>query len=178
MGPTREAARALLLGLDGGLDAGVAALVVSDAAFLLDVFVELLTHRIKERKEGCASKTARESSASITGQRRVNLPRPRLNSAGDVADVGEAVGPQELGNPHTTVAVMAKDEESGIAGQGSHLFGDLAHRDLPAAGDPADLEFGRFAHIQQHGAVAHELGGSGDIHFERCFHGAPTVVVG
>jgi hypothetical protein len=38
----------LLLGLDGGLDAGVAALVVSDAAFLFDVFVELLTHGKEE----------------------------------------------------------------------------------------------------------------------------------
>ena len=148
MGPTREAARALLLSLDGGLDAGIAALVVGDAAFLLDVFVELLTHRIKERREGCASKTARESSASITGQRRVNLPRPRLDSAGDIADFGETVGPQELGDPHTAVAVMAKDEKQGVARQVGQLFRDLAHGDFPAAGDPADLTLGGFAHIQ------------------------------
>jgi hypothetical protein len=39
-------AGALLLGLDGGLEAGIAALVIGDAAFLLDVLVELLTHRV------------------------------------------------------------------------------------------------------------------------------------
>src|SRR5688572_13839964 len=51
--PLRKTERpaALLLGLDGGLDAGVAALVVGDAAFLFDVFVELLTHII-EGNEG------------------------------------------------------------------------------------------------------------------------------
>jgi hypothetical protein len=39
----------LLLSLaDGGLEAGIAALVVSDAAFLFDVLVELLTHGIEE----------------------------------------------------------------------------------------------------------------------------------
>ena len=170
MGPTREAARALLLSLDGGLDAGIAALVVGDAAFLLDVFVELLTHRIKERKEGCASKTARESSASITGQRRVNLPRPSVDSPGYVADVGETAGPKELRDPHTAPAMVAEGEKRGVARQGGHLFGDLTHRDLPAAGDPADLEFGWFAHVQQDGAFTHELGGGGDIYFERGFH--------
>ena len=35
----------LLLALGGGLEAGVAALVVGDAAFLFDVFVELLSHK-------------------------------------------------------------------------------------------------------------------------------------
>ncbi|MBI2496729.1 MAG: hypothetical protein HYV75_01960 [Opitutae bacterium] len=38
-----ETARRLLLGA-GGLQAGIAALVVGDAAFLFDVFVGLLTH--------------------------------------------------------------------------------------------------------------------------------------
>jgi hypothetical protein len=38
-------ARALLLGLgDLGLDGGIATLVVSEAAFLFDVLVELLSH--------------------------------------------------------------------------------------------------------------------------------------
>ena len=40
-----ETGPGLLLGLaDGGLEAGIAALVIGDAAFLLDVLVELLTH--------------------------------------------------------------------------------------------------------------------------------------
>jgi hypothetical protein len=46
---SKAEAKALLLGLgDLGLDGGIATLVVSEAAFLFDVLVELLAHGLEE----------------------------------------------------------------------------------------------------------------------------------
>ena len=171
----RREREGLLLGLgDGSLDFGIAALVVGDAAFLLDVFVELLTHKNKERREGCAAKAGPESSASITGQLGVDLRRPGVDSARDVDHLGKAIGPEVLGHPQAAATVMALDQNEAIAGQFREIFRHLTHGNVTAPGDRANCDFVGFAHVKQEGAVPEAPGGGGDIDFERDFHGGPA----
>ncbi len=65
--------------------------------------------------------------------------------------------------------MVTQDKDVAVAGQRGEVFGNLAHRDMQAAGETADVAFENLADIQQQGLPRvgiEQLAGGGDRDFQ------------
>lgn len=83
---------------------------------------------------------------------------PSVDSAGDIRDREKALGAEEIGDATAATAAVAEDEEVFVAWQTLELGGDRPHGNRFGARDVADLEFVRFADVDDDGA-----GGIGEV---------------
>lgn len=94
----------------------------------------------------------------------------------DIVDLREAVGPEELGDAQAATVEVAEHEDGLVLGQNWKVFGDLPHRNVPAAGHGAGRDLERLAHIEQQRALAQQLRGGGNLDLERRIYDGPRKI--
>lgn len=95
-----------------------------------------------------------------------------MDAARDVGDVAAAASAEELRGAPAPAAVVAEDKHVFVGGNLGHAGRNLGQRDVEARLDLGDGELAGLAHIDEQGALAHELGGGDHIDFKRERHGA------
>lgn len=74
-----------------------------------------------------------------------------MDAAGQIDTVFKAFRLEKLEDLHTAHSVVAEDDEGPLSGERFKVLGDLAHRDVERALDPANSQFGILPDVEKDG---------------------------